>query len=137
MRIAVIADIHHGSPSLTKRGDTALDLLDQFAAFVAAEKPDLVLELGDRISDVDRETDLRLQREVADALSVIGPPIFHICGNHDRDHLSVAENAEVLGQDLQNEVIDLGPWSLALWRADAEIHREPSTGFFLPERDRV
>ena len=138
MRIAIITDIHHGAPSLTKRGDTALELLEHFTAFVAAEAPDLVLDLGDRISDVDAETDLRLEREVADALSGLAAPIHHICGNHDRDHLSVAQNAEVLGQSLVHEVLDLGDWSLALWRADAKIHRGAERrGFHLPEPDLV
>ena len=136
MRIAIVTDIHHGQPSHTKRGDTALPLLERFAGFVAAEKPDLVLELGDRISDVDHETDLRLEQEVADALSVIDAPIHHICGNHDRDYLSVAENAEILGQSLDNDLIDLGDWTLALWRADAKIQRGPEHhGFALPEAD--
>ncbi|MEM1274025.1 MAG: metallophosphoesterase [Pseudomonadota bacterium] len=136
MRIAIMTDIHHGPRSHTKRGDTARDLLQQSARFVVAEKPDLVLDLGDRISDVDHETDLRLEREVADALSVIGVPIYHVCGNHDRDHLSVAENAEILGQSLESQLVDLGDWTLALWGAEAKIHRGADRrGFDLPESD--
>ncbi|MEM9755562.1 MAG: metallophosphoesterase [Pseudomonadota bacterium] len=138
MCIAVITDIHHGAPSLTKRGDAALALLNRFAGFVAREAPDLILELGDRISDVDHETDLRRAREVAEALSPLDMPVHHICGNHDRDHLSVAENADVLGQPLANQVIDLGSWSLVLWRADAKIHRGGrEITFHLPEPDLV
>lgn len=136
MRIAIVTDIHHGLPSHTKRGDAALALLERFAGFVATEKPDLVLDLGDRISDIDHATDLRLEREVAEALSVIDAPIHHVCGNHDRDYLSVSENAEILGQSLENELIDLDDWTLALWRAEAKIHREPGRrGFDLPETD--
>ena len=55
-RIAIVTDIHHGAPSHTKRGDTALDLLGQFADWANAQKPDLVLDLGDRISDIDTQT---------------------------------------------------------------------------------
>lgn len=136
MRIAIIADIHHGAQSLTKRGDTAMELCARFVEFVETEKPDLVLDLGDRITDKDRDTDLRLEKEVLDALSGITAPIYHICGNHDRDHLTVAENEEVLGQSLQNEVVDLGDWQLALWRADSKILRTPELrGFSLPEED--
>ena len=136
IRIATIADIHHGAQSRTKRGDTALDLLGRFVDFVEEEKPDLVLDLGDRITDKDRDTDLRLEKEVADALSSISIPIYHICGNHDRDHLTVAENEDVLGQPLRNEVIDLGVWQLALWRADSKIDYTPEKrGFTLPEVD--
>lgn len=140
LRIAVVADIHHGAPSHTKRGDAALDLLARFAEFCNAEKPDLVLDLGDRISDVDAETDARLQREVA-AVFAAGfagrnQPVAHICGNHDRDHLAATENEALLGAPLRSEVLDLGSWQVALWRADSKIHRDrPDPGFDLPEAD--
>jgi len=136
LRIAIVADIHHGAPSYTKRGDAALELMAEFAAFVADARPDLVLDLGDRISDVDRDTDLRLQAEVAEAFRAVSAPVHHICGNHDHDHLSVAENAEILGQPMASETLDLDGWRIALWRADARFHRDRATpGFDLPEPD--
>ena len=135
-RIAIVTDIHHGAPSHTKRGDTALELLAAFAEWTNGQKPDMVLDLGDRISDVDSQTDARLEREVAEIFARIDAPVHHVCGNHDRDHLSVAENEEILGVPLVSEVIDLGAWQLALWRADARIHRNvPRPGFDLPESD--
>jgi hypothetical protein len=110
--IAVVTDIHHGTASHTKRGDTALRLLADFVTWSNAEGPDLVLEPG------------------------LTAPVHHLCGNHDRDHLSVAQNAEILGQPLENEVIDLGTWQLALWRAEAKINRHlQRPGFDLPEAD--
>jgi Icc protein len=136
IRIAVIADIHHGKPSATKRGDTALGLLEEFAAFSNAAKPDLVLDLGDRISDENREADLVLEREVAEAFKAVEAPIHHINGNHDRDYLEVADNEEILGQSLESRVIDAGDWDVALWRADSKILRTPEhSGFVLREAD--
>ncbi|ALG89032.1 MULTISPECIES: metallophosphoesterase family protein [Actibacterium] len=136
LRIAIVADIHHGAPSATKRGDAALGLMAEFALFTADAKPDLVLDLGDRISDIDRDTDLRLEREVADAFRAITAPVLHLNGNHDRDHLSVAENAEILGQVLDHQTLDLNGWRLALWRADSKIARGPDHhGFILREAD--
>lgn len=136
LRIAIVADIHHGTPSHTKRGDAALPLMARFAEWANAEMPDMVLDLGDRISDIDEETDLRLEREVAQAFNAVDAPIHHICGNHDRDHLSVAQNEEILGQRLASEVLDCGDWQIALWRADAKICRDPERrGFALPETD--
>lgn len=136
LRIAIVADIHHGAPSHTKRGDAALGLMARFADWVNSEAPDLVLDLGDRISDIDEATDLRLEAEVAEAFRAIDVPVHHICGNHDRDHLSVAQNEEILGQSLQNEVLDAGDWQIVLWRADAKIARDPERrGFNLPEVD--
>lgn len=129
LRIAVVADIHHGADSFTKKGTAALPLLGEFARFVAEAKPDMVLDLGDRISDRDHDHDLTLEREVAEAFRAISAPRFHICGNHDRDHLSVAENADILGQDLGNQLLDIGGWRIVLWRADSRIRRPAKDGF--------
>lgn len=132
-RIAIISDIHHGADNFAKKGTAALGLMAEFARFVAAEKPDLVLDLGDRISDRHHDHDIALEREVANAFAAIDVPILHINGNHDRDFLSVAENEEILGQPLDHRVIDLGDWQVALWRADSRIRRPG--GFVLNEPD--
>lgn len=137
-RIAIVADIHHGPASTTKRGDRALALMEEVARFVAETRPDHMIDLGDRISDVDHATDLRLAREAADSFRAIDVPTSHICGNHDLDHLSVAENADILGQSLGHATIDLGDWRIALWRADARIRRGPEyRGFALTEPDLI
>ena len=136
MKIAIVTDIHHGKPHHTKRGDTALDQMARFADFVRDEAPDLVLDLGDRITDEDHDTDLRLAREVAEAFSDISVPTHHVCGNHDLYHLSADENAEILGQPATSEVLDLGAWQILLWRADARITwTQTRRGFDLPEHD--
>lgn len=133
LRLAVVADIHHGADSFTKKGTAALALMAEFARFVADARPDAVIDLGDRISDVDRDTDLRLEREVADAFRAIDGLRVHVTGNHDRDHLSVADNEAILGQSLAHRTVDLGLWSLILWQADSRIRRPG--GFVLPETD--
>ncbi|GAU86444.1 metallophosphoesterase [Bosea sp. BIWAKO-01] len=133
IRLAVVADIHHGENSFTKMGSEALPLMAEFRRFVEEARPDAVIDLGDRISDRDHATDLRLEQEVADAFSAIAVPRFHLCGNHDRDHLSVAENEAILGQPLGHRTIDLGDWRLVLWAADSRIHRPG--GFILTEAD--
>lgn len=134
-RIAIVADIHHGADAYTKRGTQALPLLEEFRRFVAETRPDLVIDLGDRISDEDPETDTRLEREVMQALAPIAEiaPIAHLCGNHDRDYLSVAENEAILGCRLGHEVRDLGAWRVVLWRADTLIRRPG--GFHLSDGD--
>lgn len=135
-RIAVVADIHHGQPTPTKRGDAALALLERFTTHCRAIDADLVLDLGDRITDVDHPTDMRLAGEVAEVFRALDVPIRHICGNHDRNHLSVADNEALLGQALGHETLDLGGWRIALWRAEARIERRPEyTGFVLHEAD--
>jgi 3',5'-cyclic-AMP phosphodiesterase len=133
--IAIITDIHHGRDAEAKKGSHALRLLADFASFVEAEKPDLVLELGDRISDEDPQTDLRLEREVHEAFAPIRSvaPVMHLCGNHDRDFLSVEDNEAVLGQQLRNTTIDLDGWRIMLFRADTRMRRPK--GFDCPDHD--
>jgi len=135
LKIAIITDIHHGKDAEAKKGASALRLMASFASFVADAKPDLVLDLGDRISDEDSETDLRLEHEVNTAFEPIRAlaPVHHICGNHDRDFLSVAQNEGILGQSLSNQTLDIGGWRLVLWRADTLIRRPG--GFQCPESD--
>ncbi|MEL6169949.1 MAG: metallophosphoesterase, partial [Pseudomonadota bacterium] len=78
----------------------------------------------------------RLQEQVADAFTTISAPRYHVAGNHDLYHLTAEENANLLGQSVASEVIDLGAWQLLLWRADAKITwTETSRGFSLPETD--
>jgi len=133
LRLCIIADIHHGADIGTKKGAAALGLMEGFARFVKDARPDAVIDLGDRISDVDETTDIERERDVADAFRAIEVPVHHICGNHDRDHLSVRANEEILGQSLSSRTIDLGGWTLVVWRADTRA-RWPS-GFMLPEED--
>jgi hypothetical protein len=64
-----------------------------------------------------------LEREVAEAFRAIEAPLHHLCGNHDRDFQSVADNETVLGQSLGNITLDIGGWRVVLWRADSRIRR--------------
>ncbi|MDI6834445.1 MAG: metallophosphoesterase [Rhizobiaceae bacterium] len=132
-RLCIVTDIHHGKDNFTKKGTSALRLLEEFKGFVDRTKPDVVIDMGDRISDCDKETDKRLEQDVAEIFAGVNTPRFHICGNHDRDYLSVDENAAILGQDLSSATVDIGDWTLVIWRADAKIHRPG--GFILPEAD--
>ena len=132
-RLCIVTDIHHGKDNFTKKGSSALSLLEEFSRFVEATRPDAVIDMGDRISDCDKQTDKQLEQDVAAIFSRMEVPRFHICGNHDRDYLSVDENAAILGQDLASTTVDMGDWTLVIWRADAKIHRPG--GFILPEAD--
>lgn len=129
-RIAFVADIHHGKDVMTKKSSQGLRLLADFAAFVASGDADLVVDLGDRISDENHDRDLVLEREVAEGFRAIPRPVHHINGNHDRDFLSVAENEAIFGQKLGHAIVDLGEWQLVLWRADTHIHRRPEGSSF-------
>ncbi len=132
-RLAFVTDIHHGRDTATKKGSAALSLLAEFRRFASEARVDAVIDMGDRISDVDRETDLGLEREVAEAFASFALPRIHIVGNHDRDYLSVADNEAIFGQDLTHRCIDIGSWRIVLWQADSRIRRPG--GFVYAEAD--
>ena len=132
-RIAVLADIHHGPDLPTKRGSAALPLLERFSAFVAETAPDLVLELGDRISDEAPDVDRRRMAEVADALRALPAPVVSVCGNHDLVHLPAEENGALLGQPMRHRMVELEGLLVVLWQAEARLR--PERGFALAEGD--
>lgn len=138
LRIAIVTDIHHGKPSTAKRGDAALGLMEEFARYVKESGATHVLDMGDRISDENRDTDLVLAAEVAEAFRAVNAPVWHLNGNHDRDHMTVADNEALLGQSLDHAVHDIDGWRIVLWRADSRIRRgDEGNGFVLTEADLV
>ena len=121
LRLAVVTDIHNGRPSLTKKGPAAIPLLERFADFVATEEPDLVVELGDRITDTDPETDRAALTQVADVFAAMTAPSLHVLGNHDLVHLSVDDNQIILDQDFASASVDRHGWHLVFWQADVRM----------------
>ena len=128
MKIALIADIHHGPVSHNKVvGWDALEVVREFAGFANKVGADLVLDLGDRISDTTAEADRIAEREVADALAASHGPRVHLLGNHDVAKLTPSDNAEVLGQPMGHRVLDLGDTRLVVFQPDAVMTKP--TGF--------
>ncbi|MEQ9642784.1 MAG: HAD-IIA family hydrolase [Alphaproteobacteria bacterium] len=121
LRLAVVTDIHHGPAKMTKKGDAAIGLLGEFVAHANRATPDFAVDLGDRISDIDAETDRRLESEVAAVFADVQVPRLHMLGNHDLVHLDRDANADVLGVDTHHRVVEAGEIRLLLWQADVNI----------------
>jgi len=138
-RLAIVTDVHYGPPVFTKRGDCATDLMQSFAQFVTDANVSHVLDLGDRINDVDHASDRRNMDAVAALFRQLPKPCIHVNGNHDVDQLTVAENEAALGQSLGHETFDVGGWRIVVWRVDSRIYRSETgpTGFAPPEEDTV
>lgn len=122
MKIAIVADIHHGPQSHTKEaGWNGLPVLQQFIERAIAEQADLVLDLGDHISDTTHEADYRAASEVAAIFKLFPGRRIHVMGNHDVDNLSIADNEAIFGQSMQSSVTDLGELRLIAWQPGVEI----------------
>ena len=123
-RIAVVADIHHGRDTVTKRGSAALGLLDKFVDDVNGSSFDAVIDLGDRISDETAERDTKLQREVANGFRRLGnKPRHHVIGNHDFALLSAEENSAILDAPLHTRAVDHRRHPRRLLAAGCIAHR--------------
>ncbi len=118
LKLAVVTDIHHGPNSQTKRGDKALELLEALVNEVNEQKPDLVVDLGDRISDVDKETDFKLEQEVTEMFKKLVVPYVHLLGNHDLEHLSREDNTIALGKSVEHQSQDIKGFHLVFWQPD-------------------
>lgn len=121
LQLAIITDIHHGTPIDGKHGDKALSLLQNFVDAVNQRQPDLVVDLGDRISDIDKPTDTQLQQEVMAIFQDLTVPHVHLLGNHDMDNLTRAENEAVLGVSLEHASQDIKGVHLVFWQPDVFI----------------
>nr|WP_314255867.1 metallophosphoesterase [uncultured Devosia sp.] len=121
MKIALFADIHHGPHSHAKKeGWDALPELEKAVRHVQELGADMLLDLGDRISDTTIEHDKIVEAEVRDRLAQFNGPRYHVIGNHDVGNLTPADNAEIFGEHIAQQVVDLGEARLILWQANTK-----------------
>lgn len=123
LRIALIADIHYGENIGPKRSDRGCELLAQVVDEINRDPPDLVVDLGDRISGQGSvEEDLSKLRAVARELLRLTVPTVHLLGNHDVD-LDLLRSEEILTGALDSHSHDLAGWHLVFWGAEAKSVR--------------
>lgn len=124
MRLAILSDLHLGPDRGSKRGSCGLALLDAFLLQAQRESAAVLLDLGDRVNEVDADQDRENLRRVANAFGRVAIPRVHLLGNHDLHHMSRADNARILSASMDSEPIDLGraggvQWRLLAFRPDA------------------
>lgn len=118
LRLALVTDIHHGPTRYTKLGAEALPLLESFRDQVVAGAFDLVVDLGDRITNVDHDADIELEKEVEAVFAQIDTPRAHVLGNHDLHYLTIEENESIWGRSLASHSMDLKGRHLVFWQLD-------------------
>ena len=121
LTIALISDIHHGLDQGTKIGSAAMDLMRPFVDWVNAARPDLVIELGDRINDRDRDADRQWTRDVAHAFAALQRPCVHILGNHDINQLSSTESEDLMQTTFASHSRDVNGHHLVFWNSSVEF----------------
>ncbi len=110
LRLAIVTDIHYGPDTGNVRGPEAIGLLEQFHLQASALGPDLMVELGDRITDQDEARDLDNLRLVAEVLKRFHCPREHLLGNHDV--IPRLEQERLLETRLDTRALELRGWNL-------------------------
>ena len=118
LNLGLIADVHHGAKLGTIHGPAALPLLGEFTNWVNRHPLDLVVELGDRINDVDAVTDEKLTRDVAAAFGRIEIDRAHILGNHDNHDLSRNAAEAAMQVSFNSYSRDIKGYHLIFWNAN-------------------
>lgn len=96
-------------------------MLKEFLNFAAHQQCDLIVDLGDRISDVDSDTDFRLQQEVASWLLETLIPIRHINGNHDVEFLDQSQLTAAMGKEVKTSTLEMSGYNLVFWCGSAAL----------------
>jgi len=113
--------------------EEAIRLLDRFRAFVDEIKPDVTVEMGDRISDTDAAMDRQFAKEIGAALRKIPGEVHHLVGNHDLAELSLSENEDALQCSLLSNSLDKNGRHLVFWNTNPKLDIEK--GFALAPED--
>jgi 3',5'-cyclic-AMP phosphodiesterase len=121
LKIALITDIHHGPDIGSKKGTAAKRLFNKFQRWLSSSQADMVVDLGDRITDEDAALDRKRLSEVAQWFKKIRLPRHHLVGNHDIDCLSVSENEALLGQPLCSRAVIINGWRLIFWAVNSKL----------------
>ncbi len=123
LKLAVLTDVHHGPDHETKIGRHALEMMSALIDRINSGEFDRVIEMGDRVSNVDPDTDRTHLQQVADLFMRLGPPRHHLLGNHDVVHLSREENAHLLETDMNSAYVDTDFIRLVFWQPEVRIIR--------------
>jgi len=105
-RLVVIGDLHAGPDRSSLKGSLVNGLLSEWIDFVNENiQPDAIVDLGDRLNPVDRDSDTRTLGEISCILARSKCPVYYIPGNHDLDNLTREEHEEAIGSKLGNRSV--------------------------------
>lgn len=124
LKVAVITDIHFGDDSGSKLGSKAPRLMEKFIKAVRQNNPDLVVDLGDRITGRGEESDKNNLKSLSSYFNRLATPVHNLIGNHDIKYLSHLENEQVLERSSQSYSIDVNDLHLVFWNTDLDSSGE-------------
>ncbi len=94
LKAGIITDMHYTTKadSETRKYSAAMKKMQTFTEGMAAVKPAFVVELGDFVDTLSKETDpLKNLAQIEAAFTSLSYPHYHVLGNHDFDNLKREE----------------------------------------------
>ncbi|MEY2934358.1 MAG: hypothetical protein RL033_5107 [Pseudomonadota bacterium] len=104
MRLGIITDVHLGTQKGPAQPEGQPAKLTGYAGPLTEQvvygwrkraRPELVLNLGDVLSDASRELDRENYAHFCSLLEDAGAPVLHVAGNHDQVNLSDSDLLEL------------------------------------------
>jgi 3',5'-cyclic-AMP phosphodiesterase len=114
LKIGIVTDIHNGPDMDTRIGSMAIPMLDRFVEAMGRFRPDIIVDLGDRINDVSVAEDRARIQTVRDRLVSLGIPVLFLYGNHDLINVKPDEQRRLLGKTGDYESRDVKGFHLIL-----------------------
>ncbi|MBA4148215.1 MAG: metallophosphoesterase [Verrucomicrobia bacterium] len=132
LRLGIISDVHHGlQPDAIKR-------LESFIQAMEAEKPDLIIQLGDFCYARPES------REFVEVWEQFKGPRYHVLGNHDMDRTTKQETMDFIGMRAPHYSFDAGDFHFVVLDCnyilnDGEYVNYANRNYFIEQarRDRI
>lgn len=110
LTLALSSDIHHGPDNAFVKGSAALERLSKALAELSLLRPDLLVDMGDRITDETADLDQQRLSEMSEVFATLSCPKEYLRGNHDLVALESQE--KMLAGSLKSRSLDLKGWHL-------------------------
>ncbi|MDD3287483.1 MAG: metallophosphoesterase [Alphaproteobacteria bacterium] len=133
LTVAIVSDVHHGPDRGTKKGSDTLQTFHRFVSFVEKINPDFSVDLGDRISDTNHDTDAQYMKEIAQEFRKVPGDLFHLLGNHDLAKLSPQENKDILFGKVASFSMDRKGFHIVFWNTNPKL--DEARGFSSQDED--
>lgn len=115
LRFACITDTHYGFDSGNKKGSRAPRLVPRFVKAANKNRVDFAVDLGDRVIHKNPEQDRYYLRGLREHFNALAVPYEPVMGNHDEWGMSRAENADILGADVNSRSKDIQGYHIIFW----------------------
>ena len=120
-RAAVITDVHYGRDHRHKLGSKAPRMMETFIKAANDSGVDAIIDLGDRVTGKDAETDREHMISYRDHFNKAAAPFFSVLGNHDLKNLSPQDNKAIMGHPDTSYTRDMGGYHLVFWNPEGKV----------------